>query len=127
MRINITGRRIDITDAIRQYVEKKTSRLSKYYNRISDLEVVIDLEGLQHTIEIIVKVDHAKRFVVRESGEDLYASVDMSIDKVERQLTRYKEKSRTRKGRIGTSQATSEFLEAKAKSEAQVELESEEG
>ncbi|MCH9021527.1 MAG: ribosome-associated translation inhibitor RaiA [Planctomycetes bacterium] len=118
MRTNITGRRIEITDAIRQYVEKKTSRLSKYYNRISDIEVVIDLEGLQHTIEVILKVDHAHRFVVRESGEDLYACIDKSMDKVERQLTRRKERSRTRKGRVGTSQATSDFLEAQAEEEA---------
>ena len=77
----------------------------------------MDLEGLQHTIEIILKVDHAHRFVVRESGEDLYACIDKSMDKVERQLTRRKEKSRARKGRVGTSQATSEFLEAQAKEE----------
>ena len=112
MRINIIGRHIDVTEAIHDYVEKKISRLSKYYNRISEIEVILDEEGLNKKVEILIKADHAQRFVVSESGEDLYACVDVGLDKIERQLTRLKEKSRKWKGRTGTSQATSDVLES---------------
>lgn len=113
MRINISGRHLEVTEAIHDYVEKKISRLSKYYNRISDIEVILDEEGLTKKIEIIIKADHAQRFVVSESGADLYACVDVGLDKIERQLTRFKEKARSRKGRTGTAQATSDVLDSK--------------
>jgi putative sigma-54 modulation protein len=111
MRVNITGRHMEITDALRQYVEKKTSRLVKYHNRISDMEVVVEEEGLLKKCEIIIKVDHADPFVVTERGDDLYACVDTSVDKIERQLKRFKEKSRIRKGRTGTAEAAGEVTE----------------
>ena len=112
MRINLTGRHIEITDALREYVEKKSNRLSKYHNRISDMEIVIGEEGQTKKCEFIVKVDHADRIVVRESGDDLYACVDAGVDKVERQLTRFKEKSRVRKGRTGTAEAVGDAMQA---------------
>ncbi len=114
MRINITGRHMDVTDALREFAQKKTSRLSKYHNRISDMEIVVDEEGLQKKCEIIVKVDHADPFIVNESGEDLYACIDMAVEKIERQLTRFKEKSRNRKGRTGTSGASTGTIEAQS-------------
>ena len=112
MRVNITGRHMDMTDALRNYIEKKTSRLVKYHNRISDMEVVVEEEGNKKKVEIIIKVDHAEPFVVTERGEDMYACIDMSVDKIERQLKRFKEKSRIRKGRTGTAEAASEVAES---------------
>ena len=112
MRINIIGRHIEVTEAIHDYVEKKISKLSKYYNRISEIEVVVAEEGLTKKVDILIKAEHSQRFVVSESGEDLYACVDTGVDKIERQLTRLKEKSRHRKGRTGTAQATSDVLES---------------
>lgn len=99
MHTKITGRHMEVTSAMRTYVEKKISRLGKYYNRISEMEVVVDGEGLNHVIEIIVKADGRQRFVVRQTGEDAYACVDTALDKIERQLTRHKEKARERKRR----------------------------
>jgi putative sigma-54 modulation protein len=105
----ITCRHMEVTDAIRSYVEKKISKLHKYYNRISETEVTISSEGLVHKVEIILKADNAQNFVVRHSEEDMYACIDAGIDKLERQLTRHKEKSRTRKGRISTADASAGF------------------
>lgn len=117
MRINIIGRHIEVTQAIHDYVEKKISKLSKYYNRISGIEVILTEEGMTKKVEVQIKAEHSQRFVVTESGEDLYACVDVSVDKIERQLTKLKEKSRHRKGRTGTSQATSDALEAQSQQE----------
>jgi putative sigma-54 modulation protein len=105
----ITGRHMDITDAMRAYVEKKIGKLHKYYNRISEIEVTIVSEGLAHKVEIILKADNTQRFVVRHQEEDMYACIDAGIDKLERQLTRHKEKSRIRKGRTSMSGASTEL------------------
>ncbi len=112
MHIILTGRRIELTEAMRAYAEKKLARLSKHYNRISEMEVVVDEEGLHHKVEIIVKADNHQRFVVNEVAEDAYACLDGAVDKIERQLTRHKEKSRDRKKRVGTGELAAEVAEA---------------
>ena len=113
MNKKITGRHMEITEAMRDYVEKKIARLHKRYNRISEVEVVIDDEGQGHKVEIIAKVDNHQPFVVHHSCDDAYACVDSAVDKIERQLTRFKEKSRDRKGRSSMAEAAADVLEAK--------------
>lgn len=113
----VTGRHMEVTGAMRSYVEKKIARLGKHHNRISDIEVVIDEEGKGQKIEIIVKVDNHQRFVVNHSEQDAYACVDAAIDKIERQLTQYKEKTRSHKGKTGAAEATIDFMESKAAAE----------
>ncbi len=109
MLIKITGRHMDVTEAMRGYVEKKLSRLPKYNNRISEIEVTIIQESLVYKLEMMLKADNnAQRFVVTTSSEDMYASVDEAVDKLERQLTKHKEKYRSRKGRARTADALTE-------------------
>ncbi len=111
MHTKITGRHMEVTEAMRSYVEKKISKLQRYYNRISEMEVIVEEEGLHHKIEIIVKADKHQRFVVQHTAEDGYACFDAAIDKIERKLTKHKEKSRSRKGRIGAAEAAFEIME----------------
>lgn len=113
MLIKITARHMDVTDAIRSYVEKKLARVTKYYNRISEVEVILTEEGQgqRHKIEVIVRVDNHQPFVVHESGNDMYACVDLAVDKLERQLTKHKEKSRIHKGRTGAAEASADVLQ----------------
>ena len=108
----ITGRHMEVTEALRSYVEKKMARLCKYYDRLSEIEVILDEDGLGHRIEIIAKPDNHQSFVVQQSGDDMYACLDLATDKLERQLTRHKEKSRIHKGRTGASGATADVLGA---------------
>ena len=112
MLTKISGRHMEVTDAMRAYVEKKIARLSKFYNRISSIEVILDAQGTVHKVEIIVNADNRQPFVVRQSHEDMYACIDATLDKCERQLTRHKEKSRDRKHRLGAAEATAEIIEA---------------
>ena len=118
----ITARRMDVTDALRSYTEKKITKLVKFNNRISEIEVIIDGEGLNHKIEIIVKADNHQRFVVNNSAEDAYACIDTAMDKIERQLTRDKEKTRDRKRRTGTAEATAEVIQTSEDEEKNSEL-----
>jgi putative sigma-54 modulation protein len=92
----ITGKHIEITDAIRAHAQEKTSKLPKYYNSIDQVEVVIDSSqgGGKINVEIIARAQHSKVFIATETGEDAYSSIDMVVHKLERQLRRVKGKER---------------------------------
>ncbi len=94
MHIRVTGRHVKVTDEVRKYVDDKASKLPRYYDRIHEIEVVLDHESEQFTVEMIVRVDRKHTFVAHETGPDTFALVDLIMDKMERQLTRHKEKNR---------------------------------
>ena len=98
MLFTISGKHIDITEAIRRHAEQKTSKLPKYYNSINQVEVIIDgRQGGNTSVEIIARAEHSKVFVGSETGEDAYRCIDMAVHKLERQLRRRKGKERNHK------------------------------
>lgn len=100
MLLTITGKHFEITEAIKEYAEQKSSKLPRYYNSINKIEVII--EGSQagsNAVEIIASAEHNKVFVANKAGEDVYACIDIAIRKLERQLTRKKEKERDNRHR----------------------------
>ena len=110
----ITGRHIELTEAMRDYAIKKVDRLSKFSKRLSEIEVIIDSEGTSNKVEIISRVtNHANPLVVTSSNEDAYACLDAAVDKMERQLIKDKEKTGNHKNRTGTSEAISDAIESK--------------
>ena len=100
MQIRLTGRHVEISDEVRDYVETKSEKLGKYYDRIHEVEVILGHEKEQFSVEMIVHADHRHTFVTRETGPDTFALVDISIEKLGRQLTKHKEKVRNRKGNL---------------------------
>ena len=95
MLFTISGKHIEITEAIRQHAQEKTSKLPKYYNSINRVEVVIDGgEGNNTSVEIIARAEHSKVFVGTETGDDAYRCIDMAVHKLERQLRRVKGRER---------------------------------
>jgi len=91
----ITGKHIEITEAVRRYAEEKTSKLPKYYDSINQVEVIIDgSQGGNTSVEIIARAEHSKVFVGTERGEDAYRCIDMAVHKLERQLRRKKGRER---------------------------------
>jgi len=94
----ISGKHIEITEAIRNYAEEKTSRLPKYYGSVNQVEVIIDgRAGGSTSVEIIARAEHNKIFIVTETGEDAYKCIDLAARKLERQLRRKKGKERDNK------------------------------
>lgn len=91
MQINITGKNVEITPAIRQYAMEKLSKMHKYLESITDAHVILSLEKYLHIAEITL---FANGITIRgeERSEDMYSSLDLVIDKIERQVRRYKEK-----------------------------------
>ncbi len=91
----ISGKHIDITEAIKNHAEEKTAKLPKYYNSINRIEVVIDgSQGGNVSVEIIASAEHKKIFIVTETGQDAYKCIDIAVHKIERQLKRQKTKER---------------------------------
>jgi len=94
----ITGKHVDITEAIKRYAEEKTSKLPRYYDSINQVEVIIDgNKGGNVSVEIIARAEHNKIFVVTERGEDAYSCIDIAVHKLERQLRKRKGKERENK------------------------------
>jgi putative sigma-54 modulation protein len=98
MIFELSGRDVNVTDAIRNYARNKSSRLHRYYDRIQAIEGVIARHDHHAMIvELIVDVPHAGPFVASHVSDDLYEAIDAVVDKLERQLTDHKQKLRNRK------------------------------
>ena len=100
MQILVTGRHVEVTDEVREYIQTKAGRLTKYYDRIHEIEVILDHESEQFSAEMIVRAGRKHTFVARGTGPDTFALVDEILEKLERQLTKHKEKNRNRKGGV---------------------------
>ncbi|MFC1677075.1 ribosome hibernation-promoting factor, HPF/YfiA family [Planctomycetota bacterium] len=106
MLFTITGKHIEITEAMREHAEQKTAKFPKYYNSISRVEVIIDgSDGGNISVEIIAKGEHSNIFIVTEAGDDAYQCIDLAARKLERQIKRKKTKERDNK-HAGASEKT---------------------
>lgn len=97
MQVKVTGRHMGVSESVKTYCQEKAERLVRFYDRIQSIEVILDGHEGQHKAEIIVHADRTDPFVAHEEQEDIYAAVDLILDKVEEQLRRHKEKIRNRK------------------------------
>jgi putative sigma-54 modulation protein len=101
MRVEVVGRGIDITDAIREHAETKCEKLHRYFNGIQLITVTVTQEDhAKHglfDVELIIDVEHHEDFVCRARGDDLYGTIDLAVNKGQRQLTDFKEKLRNDK------------------------------
>ena len=92
MNINLTGRQLEITPAIRDYVISKLSRVARHFDRVIDIDVILSVEKLKQKAEANVRV-RGKDIFVEANSDDMYASIDSLVDKLDRQILRYKEKN----------------------------------
>ncbi|MCK5825640.1 MAG: ribosome-associated translation inhibitor RaiA [Desulfuromusa sp.] len=101
MQIAVTFRHMESSDAIRNYVEDKLSRVKKYIDEPIDAQVVLSIQKkINHRAEVTMV---AKGLTMKstESKEDMYAAIDLMVDKIERQLKRHKDKLKRHKGDSG--------------------------
>jgi len=105
MQIKVSSKHIDLTPAIESYAEGKVEKFSRYFDRIQEINVVIDRQRNEYTAEILVDVEHHEPFVARCSHEDLYASIDLTVDRATRQLSDHKSRLRDNKHHTPTSGA----------------------
>ena len=97
MLVSVVGRHVQITGEVKSYAEQKAQKLPRFYDRIQAIEVVVDHESDLSSVEMIVTAAGKQTFVAKEVGPDTLACIDLAVDKLERQLTKHKEKFRNRK------------------------------
>lgn len=96
MQTIVTGRHVELTEDLKTYVNDKANKLTRYYDRLHEMDVVIAMEAGQHVVEFIARADHHHRFVAKERHADAFAAVDLVVEQLKRQITRYKEETRNR-------------------------------
>jgi len=93
MQLNVSGHHVDVTDALRDYVNNKFERLERHSEDITKAEVTLIVEKATHKAEASIHVPGADLFAASEA-EDMYAAIDQLADKLDRQVIKHKEKGR---------------------------------
>jgi putative sigma-54 modulation protein len=91
MQINLTGHHIDVTDALRAYVHEKVDRLERHFDHVHNIHVILTIEKLSHKAEATMHVS-GNSIYADSVEEDMYAAIDTLVDKLDRQVKKYKEK-----------------------------------
>lgn len=91
MEIIIHARHLDATEAIKNYINKKASKLSKYSSKINKIQFTLKIEGTNNIVEAICSAKRAT-VVAEAKNADMYAAIDLVMDKLEKQIVRQKEK-----------------------------------
>lgn len=91
MQVNVTFRHMDASDALRDYANKKVGNLGKYAHKPADAHVVMMATKHGHKVEMTVKLD-GETMRGEEESDDMYKSVDLAVEKLERQLRKHKER-----------------------------------
>jgi len=99
MNINITARHFDLTPELREHVESEIEKLTRYFEHIISSDVILDVEKYRQAAEIKVKVYNAVLTGSADSN-DMYASIEMSVDKVKKQLKKYKSKLKDKRPEV---------------------------
>ena len=105
MNINLTGIHLDITPAIRAYVVAKMDRLTRHFDHVIDVNVVLSVDKLRQKVEANVHV-RGKEIHAESTELDMYAAIDSLADKLDRQVVRYKEKLSAHRTDRGTIERT---------------------
>ena len=93
MQVNISTRHGHLSDATRAKITAKVERLARLFERLTSIEVTVDLEHAEiPVVDIKVSAEHKHDFVADEQAESLMAALDGAIHKVEQQLRKYKDK-----------------------------------
>ena len=93
MQLTISGHHLDVTEALREYVTTKISRLERHHDRITNTHVILSVDKLQQKAEARLHISGADLFA-DSASQDLYAAIDLLADKLDRQLIKHKEKHR---------------------------------
>lgn len=91
MNINLTGRHLEITPAIREYATGKFGKIKRHFDNVIDVNIILGVEKLKQKAEATIHISGKDVFVECED-ENLYAAIDALVDKLDRQVLKHKEK-----------------------------------
>lgn len=93
MRVNLSGHHVEVTPALRSYVERKLSRILRRFDRVIDVHCVLTVDKLRHRAESTVAVGGPDIHAAAEA-DDMYAAIDALADKLDRRVRKHKERLR---------------------------------
>ncbi len=97
MQITTSGHHVEITPAMSDYINEKFARLERHFDRVNDIHVVLSVEKQQQKAEATIHVNGNTLFAASEEA-DMYAAIDLLVDKLDRQLLKHKEKQNDHRG-----------------------------
>jgi putative sigma-54 modulation protein len=91
MELNVTGHHVEITPALKDYINTKLVRLERHFDDFTDANFILSVEKLEHKAEAKINVRGGTLFA-DSIAEDMYAAIDGLVDKLDRQVKKHKEK-----------------------------------
>lgn len=91
MQLHVTGHHVDVTPALKGYVEKKLDRIVRHSDRVIDVHCILSVEKVRHKAEATIFLSGAKVFADAVE-DDMYAAIDALADKLDRGVKKHKEK-----------------------------------
>lgn len=93
MNLTVSGHHVAVTPAMRSYVQAKIERVTRHFDHVIDVNVILSVQKLRQKAEVTVHV-RGKDIHAETDNEDLYAAIDLLADKIDRQILRYKDRVR---------------------------------
>jgi putative sigma-54 modulation protein len=107
MNIQITGHHVEITAAIRDYVNGKLERITRHFDHVIDINVILSVDKLRQKVEATIHV-RGKDIFAESEDPNMYAAIDSLVDKLDRSVIRHKEKQQDRRSTIPAPSADDE-------------------
>jgi len=91
MQVSISGHHLDITPALREYVEEKLDKIFRHFDHLTSTHVILEVEKTRHKAEANINARKI-RFHAAAEADDMYAAIDLMAGKLDRQVLKHKEK-----------------------------------
>lgn len=92
MHVIVTGHHLEITDALKAHIDAKFEKLARHFDNVTDVHVILSVEKLVQKAEATLQLSGAKLFA-EDHQEDMYFAIDNMVDKLDRQITKFKDKT----------------------------------
>lgn len=94
MQIIVTGHHLEITDSLRAHIDSKFEKIARHFDNVTDVHVILSIEKLLQKAEATVQFNGTKLYA-EDHKEDMYSAIDEMVDKLDRQISKQKEKLTT--------------------------------
>ena len=91
MQVNLTGHHVEITPALKDYLNNKMTRIERHFDSVTSIKCILTVEKLRHKAEAKVNVTGSTLYA-EAVQDDMYAAIDGMVDKLDRQIVKHKEK-----------------------------------
>ncbi len=95
MNLHMTGHHLEITPSMRDYVTSKMTRINRHFDHVIDVNLILTVEKLRQKIEANVHLS-GKDIFVESADTDMYAAIDLLVDKLDRQIVKHKERIKSK-------------------------------